>query len=333
MNSKNYDGLLMFSGGLDSTIAGHLLKHQGCNLLALHFVLPFYSEIGGAHREIRSFAEALDIPLRIIEEGEEFYAMVRSPKFGFGKNANPCMDCRIHRLKAARVVMEEEHIPFIATGEVIGQRPMSQRLSCLHLIERRTGLEGRLLRPLCAKRLEPTIPERDGLVDRDQLLDWTGRSRQPQLRYAREHGLRHTPPAGGCLLTNVNSANRYLALIERFPDLSLKDFRLIAYGRHFILNDRSRVVIARDDHENDVIEQLSGPEDLLFDCADTPGPLGSGRGDFDEQAIIETAAMVARYSRARSQKEVRVRVYRTTGEEHVVTVAPATPEQCEGLRI
>ena len=333
MNHTTYDGLLMFSGGLDSTIAGHILKSQGCHLLALHFVLPFYSGIGAPHGEIRSFAEALDIPLRIVEEGEAFYAMVRSPQFGFGKNANPCMDCRIHRLKAARVIMEEEHIPFIVTGEVIGQRPMSQRLSCLQLIERRTGLEGRLLRPLSAKRLEPTIPEQNGLVDRSRLLDWSGRSRQPQLRYARNFGLRHTPPAGGCILTNELSAGRYLTLVKRFPEMSLKDFRLIAYGRHFILDDRCRVVIARDDPENDVIEQLAGPEDLLFDCADTPGPLGIGRGEFDEPAVFTVAAMVARYSRARSEKDVRVRVYRTTGEEKVVTVAPATPEQCEALRI
>ncbi|MBN1760175.1 MAG: hypothetical protein JW863_17745 [Chitinispirillaceae bacterium] len=328
-----YDGLLMFSGGLDSTVATHLLKSQGLSLLGIHFVLPFYSGLGGEHLKIYSFADTLDLPLRIIEEGNEFFEMVKSPEFGFGKNANPCLDCRIHRLKVARVIMEETSASFIATGEVVGQRPKSQRLSCLHLIDKRTGLEGRLLRPLSAQLLDPTVPEQKGMVDRSRLQGWTGRSRQPQLAYARTYGLPHTAPAGGCLLTMVTSAQRYLQLVERYDDFTLEDFRLIAYGRHFMLDDRCRLVIARDDPENNAIEKIASADDLLFDCADIPGPMGIGRGVFSDDAVMTAASMVARYCRARSLPEARVKVYRQSGEERIVTVAPADPVFCESCRI
>jgi tRNA-uridine 2-sulfurtransferase len=331
--TTRYDGLLMFSGGLDSAIAAHLLKNQGLSLLGIHFVLPFYSGIGREHRQVQSFADALGLPLRIIEEGEEFFTMVRSPKFGFGKSANPCLDCRIHRLEKARKIMEEVGASFIATGEVIGQRPKSQRLECLHLIERRTGLEGRLLRPLCAQHLDPTLPETEGAVKREHLFGWTGRSRHPQLAYAREHGLQHMSPAGGCLLTMVPSGKRYLQLVERYPDFDLTDFKLIAYGRHFLLTDHCRMVIARDDAENEPIEKIVTENDLCFDLADTPGPMGVGRGKFTEEDIATAAAMVARYSRARSEPQVRVKVFRRSGGEQIVTVKPADPAFCEARRV
>jgi tRNA-specific 2-thiouridylase len=326
--TNKIDGLLLLSGGLDSCIAAHLLKTQGLSLLALHFVLPFYSGLGSDHKKIRSFADALDVPLRIIEEGEEFFEMVKSPQFGFGKNANPCLDCRMHRLSVARGIMVETGAAFIATGEVIGQRPKSQRLECLQLIERRTGLEGKLLRPLSAKLLEPTIPENSGLVDRSKLMDLAGRSRYPQLAYAREHGLQHTAPAGGCLLTHVESAQRYLALTQRYKDLSLEDFKLIAYGRHFALGEQCRLVIARDSGENDTLEKIVSNGDLIFDLADIPGPMGVGRGTYTNADVARAAAFVARYSKARTLKEVRVKVWRKSEPEKIISVIPADPAEC-----
>ena len=331
--SDRIDGILMLSGGLDSIVTAHILKSQGLNILALHYILPFYSGLGLAHAGIRSYADELGIPLRIIEEGEDFFVMVQSPRFGFGKNANPCMDCRIHRLAAARLIMEETGASFIATGEVVGQRPKSQRLDCLQQIENRAGLAGRLLRPLSALLLEPTLAEQSGLVDRGRLMGLSGRSRQPQLSYAREHGLRHNSPAGGCLLTAVGSAKRYLSLVKRYPDFSFEDFRLIAFGRHFPLNDRCRLVIARDDGENDIFEKIISREDIIFDLADIPGPMGIGRGDFSEGDVHTAAAMVARYSRARAMTSVRVKVYRLNDPGRIIDVAPADPSYCESVRL
>lgn len=327
------DGIVMFSGGLDSTVAAHLLKSQGLSLLALHFILPFYAGLGGDHERIRSFAAFAGVPLRIVEEGEAFFAMVRSPRFGFGSRANPCLDCRIHRLLAARRIMREAGAAFIATGEVIGQRPKSQRLQCLKMIEKRTGLAGRLLRPLSARLLEPTIVEQEGLVDRGRLMALSGRGRRRQLAYAKAYGLRHASPAGGCLLTDVGSARRYHALADKYPGHTLEDFKLIAYGRHFALGERCRLVVARNERENDIIDTISSADDLIFDIVDVPGPMGIGRGEFSDSDLATAASVVARYSRARNEERVRVRIYRKTGKERVLTVAPADPVWCESCRM
>ncbi|MBN1575403.1 MAG: hypothetical protein JW913_02550 [Chitinispirillaceae bacterium] len=321
-------GIIMFSGGLDSTVAAHLLKSQGLSLLLLHFVLPFYSGLGNGHERIRSLAAAAGLPLRIVEEGEPFFVMVRSPRFGFGKNANPCLDCRIHRLVETRHIMEEVGASFVATGEVIGQRPKSQRLQCLRMIEKRAGLAGRLLRPLSARLLEPTIVERERLVDRERLMALAGRGRQAQFAYARANGLRHISPAGGCLLTDIGSARRYHALARKYPGHTLEDFKLIAYGRHFSLGERCRLVIARNDKENEIFEKIISDEDLVFDLADVPGPMGIGRGEFSESEIIDAASMVARYSRVRDSAQVRVRVYRKACAEKILTIEPADPCRC-----
>ena len=330
---KGFDGIVMFSGGLDSTIAVHLLKSQGLSLLALHYVLPFYSGIGKTHQNIRDYAVNIGVTLRIVEEGEAFFAMVRSPQFGFGKNANPCIDCRIHRLMNAYTVMEEVGASFIATGEVIGQRPKSQRRSCLHIIEKRAGLKGKLIRPLSAQLLSPTEVELNGLVDRNRLLAISGRGRYAQLEYAKKHGLQHASPAGGCLLTTVASAKRYLSLEKKYQSIDLEDFKLIAYGRHFALNDSCRLVVARDDNENNILEKIVSGDDLIFDLAEIPGPMGVGRGDFSDTDIAVAASFVARYSRARTLDSVNVKVKRLSGDEKIIAVAPASPVQCEKCRM
>ena len=146
--------IVMFSGGLDSTIAVHLMKSMGFDVLALHFVLPFYSEVGNSHAEIKEKAMRLSVALRIEEEGEDYMAMFKDPHFGYGKNMNPCIDCRIHRLRKAALIKEQEGASFIATGEVLGQRPMSQHKNSLNAIEKRSGLRGLLLRPLSAQLLD-----------------------------------------------------------------------------------------------------------------------------------------------------------------------------------
>jgi tRNA-specific 2-thiouridylase len=325
--------LVMFSGGLDSTIAVHLLKSQGLEVVGLHFVLPFYSGQGNDHRSIRNRSEMLGIPLRIEEEGDDFLAMVKDPHFGYGKNINPCLDCRIHRLSKAADIMRQEGAAFIATGEVVGQRPMSQRRDCLDIIEKRTGLKGLLLRPLSAKLLRPTIPENEGWVDRSKLLSIGGRGRKDQITYAATHSLTYPSPGGGCILTYEQTMRRFDDLMRYSPGFSLPDFKLLAYGRHFRISRNARFVIARDDAENGILEKLCCGEDYCLTMTDVLGPFGILRssGPVMQEDLEIACSIMARYSKARSHKEARVSISRNT-EITVVSIRPATVEECEERR-
>jgi Predicted tRNA(5-methylaminomethyl-2-thiouridylate) methyltransferase, contains the PP-loop ATPase domain len=322
----------MFSGGLDSTITVHLLKSMGLDVLALHFVLPFYSAVGNSHAEIKEKSLKLSVPLRIEEDGEEYVSMFKDPHFGYGKNINPCIDCRIHRLRKAALIMEQEGALFIATGEVLGQRPMSQHKNSLNAIEKRSGLRGYLLRPLSAKLLNPTIPEEKGWVQRESLLSWWGRGRKDQIAYAKQHGLAITMPAGGCLLTHADTAKRFVDLQKFIPEFSLSDFKLIAYGRHFRLAPTARLIVARTDAENTALEKLVESEDHFFMMTDVLGPLGILRGTCTAEEIEKACGIVARYSKARMQPQVNVTV---THKEttSILNVRPAVDADCIACRV
>ena len=324
--------LVMFSGGLDSTITIHLLKSQNVDVTALHYILPFYSGLGFSHTKIRAMADALGVPIRVEEEGEEFLPMLKSPEFGYGKNVNPCLDCRIYRLTKAKRIMEETGAAFIATGEVVGQRPMSQRLDCLHTIENRTGLKGRLLRPLSAGLLDPTIPEQQGWVDRTKLLSIHGRGRKIQLAYARQFSLNHLPPAGGCLLTHSDTTLRYNDLYEYNPDFDITDFKLLAWGRHFRLSPKFRLIVSRDEQETEVFLRLVGDGDYWFEMADILGPIGIGKGAPTPQELDAACGIMARFSREKQLPVSHVKV-RFGEREDVHAVAPAAPETCEKIQI
>ncbi|MFP4415701.1 MAG: 7-cyano-7-deazaguanine synthase [Chitinispirillaceae bacterium] len=324
--------LVMFSGGLDSVIATHILQSQGLDVTALHFVLPFESGIGKEHEAVRHFAEALNVPLRIEEEGAEILCMVKNPQFGYGRYANPCVDCRIHRLQKAKKIMDESGASFIATGEVVGQRPMSQRRDSMFSVERRSGLKGLLLRPLSARLLPPTTAERDGIVDREKLLAISGRGRKEQFAYARKYGLIHATPAGGCLLTEQTTGRRFEDLRENKADFDIVEFSLLAYGRHFRISPSTRVVVGRDHRENEIMDKLVRTSDFRFQMADIEGPLGIANGDAAEQDIQIAAAVVARYSKARNSKVARVQI-RHSDINSVVEVTPADDKMCQNLRI
>ncbi|MCL2183213.1 MAG: 7-cyano-7-deazaguanine synthase [Chitinispirillia bacterium] len=312
-----HKAIVMFSGGLDSVIAAHLLKSQGLDVTALHFVLPFYAQTGKTPEQVQAYADTLGVPLRVEEEGEEFLEMIRDPKFGYGKNANPCVDCRIHRVIKAGRIMEEMGAVCLATGEVVGQRPMSQKMDKMKKIEKLTGLKGKLLRPLSAKLLDPTDAELAGIVDREKLLDITGRSRQVQLAYAKEHGLAHSSPAGGCILTNIETGARFIDLAEHDQHYSLADFKLLAYGRHFRTSQNYRVIVSRNEDENDALERIhaaalsspkstSAPNIVQMYLRDTLGPLALGIGEPDESGLQFAASAVMRFSRLRNEEKAAV---------------------------
>jgi tRNA-specific 2-thiouridylase len=326
-------GIVMFSGGLDSVCATHLLMSQGLSVKAVYFSLPFYTGLGCGYRQVRKAAEKLGVSLTIVEEGEEFLSVVKAPEFGFGKNANPCVDCRIHRLGKAKTIMETEGAAFIATGEVVGQRPMSQRMDSLHKIANHAGLKGIILRPLSAKLLPPTMAETSGMVDRRKLFGISGRSRKEQLAYARRFGLIHGAPAGGCILTNEKTAARFMDLSQHNPDFDLEDFRLLAWGRHFRLSPSCKLVVGRDDGENHVLQEIASVEDRVLRLPrDLPGPLGIVRGS-DAVALIPAAAsLFSRYTRFKDDGRCVVDVVQGERKESV-EVEPATDGQCAACRL
>ena len=324
--------IVMFSGGLDSVMAAHLLKEQGLCVTALHFVLPFYCGVGKSFSQAEKYAGDLGIPLRIEEEGNEFLEMIRSPKFGFGKNANPCVDCRIHRLKRAGQIMEEMGAVCLATGEVVGQRPMSQKMHSLRKVEKLSGLKGKLLRPLSAKLLEPTDVELSGIVDREKLFDISGRTRAVQLAYAAKHGLSHSAPAGGCLLTNVETGVRFNDLAANNLQFSLVDFKLLAYGRHFRTSQKFRVIVSRDENENEVLEKLYQPEIYKIFLRDTLGPLAIGIGEPDEDELRFGASAVMRFSKARNEDQAAV-IVEKDGQQRVLNVKTVKDDELDKYRV
>jgi tRNA-uridine 2-sulfurtransferase len=325
--------IVLFSGGLDSVIAVHLLKQQGFEVIALNFVLPFDKRSQKGSAALSSSAEKLGTKLVVREDGADFVDMLKNPEFGFGKHANPCIDCRVRRLRKAAALMAESGASFIATGEVVGQRPMSQRRDTLYRIEKHSGLSGWLLRPLSAGLLNPTRVERDGLVDRSQLLSIQGRGRKEQLEYAKRFGLDYFQPAGGCLLTEATAAAKVADLRACHPAFSLSDVELLGIGRHFRLTPEFRLIVARDDAENEVIERQVTPSDYRFEMAGVLGPLGLGRGDTaSPDTISQCCAIIARYCKARNDPAASVTVSRKNRSE-VYTVVPAAPASCDALRI
>jgi len=323
--------IVMFSGGLDSVMAAHMLKSQGLDVTALHFLLPFYSGLGRRPAEVEGYAAALGVPLRVEEEGGEYLEMFRAPKFGYGKNANPCVDCRIHRLIKAGRIVEEAGAACLATGEVVGQRPMSQKLHTMCKVEKLAGLQGKLLRPLSAKLLAPTEAEEAGVVDRERLFGISGRSRTAQLAYAKQYGLSHSSPAGGCLLTNIETGVRFRDLASNNPDYTLTDFKLLAYGRHFRLSPDYRVIVSRDEGEFEAMEKImeadGGKSCAVRLCLrDAAGPLAIGLGRPSEDELMFSAAAVVRFSKLRGAERAAVAVSGGGGVRVVEVGAAGEPD-------
>lgn len=301
------------SGGLDSTLAVCLMQKQNIEVVALHVLhlwRPLSSDAQAKPRAVRDI-EARGMRVETIDAIEADLEIVRHPDHGFGKRMNPCIDCRIWTLRQARRLMEEEGADFVFTGEVLGQRPMSQHRQALALVEREAGLDDRLLRPLSAKRLTPTLPEREGLVNREALLGLAGRSRKPQMALAAEFGITDYPsPAGGCLLTDPAFAYRLRELLEH-DEATVADVELLKVGRHFRLPDGSRVVVGRHHEDNLMLEPLFRDGDVCLEIADLPGPTTLLRGSASEGNVATAAALTLRYSKARA------------GETHPVHASPA----------
>lgn len=321
--------IALFSGGLDSTLAIRLMQVQGINVHALHFTSPFFGvspESDSGKYDARRAAEALKAPLTIHRLGEEYLEMLRKPSHGYGKAINPCIDCHIYFLKKAGELMRTLGADFVITGEVMGQRPMSQRKDALKTVERDCGLEGLLLRPLSARFLDPTIPENEGWVNREQLPQVKGRSRKDQFRLAVELGVQEYPtPAGGCLLTELSYESKVRDIFTHKEKLVSRDFRLLRVGRHFRLDEQTKVIIGRNAEENDIISGIKESSETLIRWEEGSSPTGLICGPASNKAIEAAAAILLRYTKAEKGAACLLAVMREEGQE-IVSVANTMDE-------
>lgn len=302
--------IALLSGGLDSRLAVKMMLDQGIEVEALNFVTVFCTctARSSCKTEARKAAEDYGIPLKTLNATEEILEAIRNPKHGFGRGLNPCLDCRISMFRRAGKYMKETGADFLVTGEVWGERPMSQRPDALRIIEEESGLAGLIVRPLSAHLFEPSIPEREGWVDREMMMAIEGRSRKPQMQLAAEIGVNDYPcPAGGCLLCDKNFAARLGRLLEEKPHPAIPEIQSLRLGRLIYSSEGKRIMIPRNEDETKRLAALARAGDLLMSVDDFTGPTAVIKGDdIGEATLQEAAALTARYGAAREEKNVSV---------------------------
>lgn len=327
----------LLSGGLDSILATRLILDQGVEVEALNFLTTFCTctSRGKTCLASKSAADKLGVELKVFEVSKEYFRIVKSPKYGYGSNMNPCLDCRVFMFKKAAEYMKSNGASFLVTGEVLGERPMSQRREAMRIIERDSGLEGLILRPLSAKLMEPTIPEKNGLVDREKLLAIKGRSRKPQMQLAHQLGINDYPcPAGGCLLTDPGFAKRMRDLMEHKANFTINDVQFLKTGRHFRLTPEAKIIVGRNKDENNRLLKLTQEGDLCFHPVGVKGPIGIGKGEFDQGSIADSSRIIARYSDGRPDEEIKI-AYKCIPNQRLsfIKVLPIEEAKLDDLRI
>ncbi|MCW4053936.1 MAG: hypothetical protein NWE84_03315 [Candidatus Bathyarchaeota archaeon] len=322
--------LALFSGGLDSTLAVRLILNQDIDVIAVNFVTAF-SSCSKDGWGVADAAKQLGVPLKVLEFGNNYLKLVREPKHGYGKNMNPCVDCRIFILKKAKKYAKEIGADFIFTGEVLDERPMSQHFSALKIVEEESGLKGKILRPLSARLLPETVIEKKGLVNREKLLGIRGRSRKPQIKLAEEFKIEKYPsPAGGCLLTCREYANKLRDLFKHKKRCSMADVSLLKVGRHFRFG-KNKIIVGRNEAENAVLTEKKAWSDYYFEVPDIGSPVAVLQGAKTKNAIRKAAALTAFYSDAKSDK-VRVNFGRESLSKSIIVSVP-TEAEVKSLRV
>ena len=335
---KRGHAIALFSGGLDSALAILLVLRQDIEVTALTFMTHFGCDLGdrsSCGSNPFPTAEKFGFNVKLMHLGQKFVDIVANPTFGRGKEMNVCIDCRILMLREAKAFMELTSADFIITGEVLGQRPFSQVRDKLFVVEREAGLRGRLLRPLSAKLLPPTDPERSGMIDREQLEAINGRSRKRQLELATEFGLDDYPsPAGGCLLTDHGYSNRLRDLMGHSERLTFDDLNLLKVGRHFRLNRQTKIIVGRNESENNQLTAMKKSHHHLLEAPDVGSPLTLLIGDASDANLRLAGAITARYSSGRNLPSVLIKWIRVSDENEVTfDVQPATDDQTTSLMI
>lgn len=334
--SKQYKAVALISGGLDSLLAAKVMLEQGIHVEGINFFTGFCVEghtaaIRKKHQDKPKrnnalwSAEQLGIKLHIIDIVEEYKDVLINPKHGYGANMNPCLDCKIFMVNKAKQWIAENDFDFIITGEVMGQRPMSQRKELLPVVARESGADDLLLRPLCAKNLPQTKPELEGWVDREKLLDFHGRNRKPQMALAKEFGFEdYATPAGGCcFLTDENYSSKLVDLwkARSTRDYEMDDIMLLKVGRHLRPKPYFKLIVGREEGENKFMQGYT----KIFTNIKTvshAGPLCLIDGPADKDDLEYAAKIVARYSQGKNEESVTLLISPNNAEAYEVIIKP-----------
>ncbi|MBW2591526.1 MAG: tRNA 4-thiouridine(8) synthase ThiI [Deltaproteobacteria bacterium] len=328
-NTEKIRGLGLCSGGLDSILAALVLKQQGIEVEWVSFETPFFSA-----DKSRKASEMTGIPLTVQSITETYLPMLRNPRCGYGQHMNPCLDCHALMFRLAGEMMQATGFDFLFSGEVLGQRPMSQTRPSLRYVEKNSLFDGYIVRPLSAKRLDPTIPEKQGLIDREQLLDITGRSRKRQIQLAGDFGLKNYPaPGGGCLLTDKGYSTRLKDLFAHQATCMERELELLKYGRHFRLSESTKIVVGRTKQDNENILTCHDPgEDTIIKVEKFPGPTVLMPHAQDRNIITLAGAICAGYSKAPALTQVNVLIETPRGKSRI-TVIGLAPSDIRHLMI
>jgi len=327
MTILNNKAVALLSGGLDSLLALKLMVEQGIEVTALHFTSPFCT-CGGKNSSCGSHAvesgKEIGVNVKVIFKGLDYIDIVRNPKHGYGSHLNPCIDCRIYAFNKAKEFMQTLNASFVITGEVLGQRPMSQRRDTINLIERESGLKGLIVRPLSAKHFPPSLPEIHGIIDREKLLDISGRGRKVQIKKASEKGIINYPcPAGGCLLTDPLFSQKVKDLLDNNINATLQDVNLLKIGRHFRLSEKLKIIVGKDEKENVFLRHLVNLKGNGFtgylEPVNFAGPVVLLNGEFTENDVMLAGQAILRYSK-KGIPEPKVRFF-SSGEEETISIS------------
>ena len=315
--------LAMVSGGLDSILAAKIIQEQGIEVIGICFRSFFFNEANA-----QRMSKQIGMPLVVVDFSDEHFGMVKSPKHGYGKNINPCIDCHAMMMKHAGRLLDEHNADFIITGEVLGQRPMSQNKGALNTVLKESGIGEKILRPLCAKNLPETEMELNGLVDREKLLDIKGRSRKIQMELAEKYGITEYPsPAGGCKLTEPGYALRLKELLEYKESISERELELLKIGRHYRINSNAKIITTRSVDEAEQIKPHLAQEDTILLARDFNGPMTIIIGEADAENIKLAAEITGRYSKGKDEESIVIK-YGCYGkpQNDTITVKPANDE-------
>lgn len=332
MREEKIKAIALVSGGLDSILAAKIVADQGIEVLAVNFIVPFWlpekqeaikKQVLGACHEISVSCEMVDI-------SAECRDMIKDPQYGFGSQVNPCIDCRLLMLKKAGELMKERNASFLITGEVAGQRPMSQKKETMRMIEKKSGLEGLILRPLSAQLLEPTLCEQKGWVERGRLFGISGRSRSIQMKLAKDfHISSYSNPGGGCLLTDPAFSRRFQDLLTH-DAWTQRDVDLLKMGRLFRINRQSKLIVGRNEKENAALEAMASQKDIVFTpLPQVSGPSALGVGVFYHPGDVALSAMiVCRYIKKSTSPsgDICEIIIKRNGKEEQLTVPPLSEE-------
>jgi tRNA U34 2-thiouridine synthase MnmA/TrmU len=312
----------LLSGGLDSQLAVRMMQEQGFEVSAVAIKTPFCDfDCGrGCGFEIRERADDLNVNLKTVYLGDEYIEMLKHPKYGIGAGFNPCIDCRAMMFNAAKKHMDEIGAEFIISGEVLGQRPMSQHGPALRTIEKESGLIGKIVRPLSAALLPETDPEKNGLIKRENLGMIKGRTRRAQLDMAKKYGIENPPNAGGgCLLTDPTFGLRAKDLFAHTETPTINDIDLLKIGRHFRFDEQTKFVVGRNKDENEMIKAIALPGDILFHARDYMGPVSILRGKNVDVHVKFASSITLRYSDAPKGEQASVIINKDNTQKEIIT--------------